>query len=127
MKWALRHPDRFAAAATLSGVTDLAGLTRLEHEPDREKLWRTIFGDRPIEGTDDDLFHLLDTVDLAQAPKLYVGCGTEDRLIGSNERFRDAARAKGFDVTEDFRPGEHEWGLWDDVVQDVLRWLPHHP
>jgi putative tributyrin esterase len=41
-----------------------------------------------------------------------------------NERFRDAARARGFDVTDDFRPGEHEWGLWDDAVQDVVRWLP---
>jgi len=126
VKWALRHPDRFAAAATLSGVTDVVGLTRLEHEPGREQLWNTIFGGRPIEGTDDDLFHLLDTVDPARAPKLYVGCGTEDRLIGQNERFRDTARAKGFDVTDDFRPGEHEWGLWDDVIQDVLDWLPLH-
>jgi S-formylglutathione hydrolase FrmB len=124
IRWALRHPDRFAAAATLSGVVDIVGLTRLEHEPDREKLWHTIFGGRVIEGTDDDPFHLLDTVDPAQAPKLYVGCGTEDRLIRHNERFRDTARARGFDVTDDFRPGEHEWGLWDDTIQDVLRWLP---
>ena len=127
VKWALRQPDRFAAAATLSGAVDVVGLERLEHEPGREKLWHTIFGGRPIEGTDDDLFSLLDTADPARAPKLYVGCGTEDRLIGQNERFRDAARARGFDVTEDFRPGEHEWGLWDDVIQDVLRWLPMRP
>jgi putative tributyrin esterase len=123
-KWALRHPDRFAAAATLSGVTDIVGVVGLDHEPGRDQLWDTIFGGRPLAGTDDDLFHLLDTVDPAQAPKLYVGCGTEDRLIGHNRRFGDAARARGFDVTEDFRPGEHEWGLWDDTIQDVLRWLP---
>jgi putative tributyrin esterase len=24
----------------------------------------------------------------------------------------------------DFRPGEHEWGLWDATVRDVLAWLP---
>src|SRR3954447_26393293 len=68
VKWALRQPDRFAAAATLSGVTDVVGLTRLEHEPGREQLWHTIFGGRPIEGTDDDLLHLLDTVDPVAAP-----------------------------------------------------------
>jgi putative tributyrin esterase len=124
VKWALRHPDRFAAAATLSGAVDVVGLERLEHEPEREKLWHTIFGGRPTEGTDDDLFHLLDTVDPARAPRLYVGCGTGDRLLAHNERFRDAARARGFDVTDDFRPGEHEWGLWDATIQDVLRWLP---
>ena len=27
-------------------------------------------------------------------------------------------------MTTDFRPGEHEWGLWDDVIQDVIDWLP---
>ena len=29
----------------------------------------------------------------------------------------------GLDVTGDFRPGVHEWGLWDAQIQDVLRWL----
>ena len=59
------------------------------------RLRDTIFGGRPIGGTDEDLFHLLETVD-------------PDRLFPHNERFRDAARARGFDVTDDFRPGEHE-------------------
>ena len=27
-------------------------------------------------------------------------------------------------MTTDFRPGVHEWGLWDDVIQDVIAWLP---
>jgi putative tributyrin esterase len=124
VKWALRQPDRFAAAATLSGAVDVVALERLQHEPDRERLWHTVFGGQPIGGTDDDLFALLDTVDPAGAPRLYVGCGTEDRLFPHNQRFLDAVRARGFDVTEDFRPGEHEWGLWDIVVQDVLKWIP---
>ena len=24
----------------------------------------------------------------------------------------------------DWRPGEHEWGVWDAMVRDVLAWLP---
>ena len=125
LKWALRQPDRFAAAASLSGAVDVAGLERLDHaEPDRQRLWHTVFGGRSPEGTDDDLFALVDTVDPAVAPRLWIGCGTGDRLLAHNERLRDAVRASGIDVTEDFRPGEHEWGLWDDVIQDVLRWLP---
>ena len=31
------------------------------------------------------------------------------------------------DVTVDFRPGEHEWRLWDAQIQDVLAWLPDWP
>ncbi|MGY1615694.1 alpha/beta hydrolase [Geodermatophilus sp. SYSU D00691] len=124
VKWALRQPDRFAAAATLSGAVDVVALAGLDHEPGRDRLWHTVFGGRTTEGTDDDLFHLLERVDPARAPELYVGCGTEDRLLAHNERFLDAARARGLDVTADLRPGEHEWGVWDAMVQDVLAWLP---
>ncbi|MGY1600942.1 alpha/beta hydrolase [Geodermatophilus sp. SYSU D00815] len=124
LKWALRHPDRFAAAATLSGAVDVAGLAGVAHPPGRAKLWHTIFGGHRVEGTDDDLLALIDRVDPAHAPRLFVGCGTEDPLIDHNRRFLEAARARGHDVAEDFRPGEHEWGLWDAMIQDVLRWLP---
>jgi putative tributyrin esterase len=124
LKWALRRPERFAAAASLSGAVDVAGLERLDHaEPDRERLWHTVFGSRSPEGTDDDLFSLVDTVDPAGAPRLWIGCGTGDRLLAHNERLRDAVRARGLDLTEDFRPGEHEWGLWDAQIQAVLAWL----
>src|SRR3954462_9658534 len=59
-KLALRHPDRFGAAASLSGVLDLAD--RVEHldRPEDPRMWQRIFGDPPaVEGTDDDLLHLL--------------------------------------------------------------------
>ena len=35
--------------------------------------------------------------------------------------------ALGLDVTTDLRPGEHEWGYWDTVIQDVLAWLRPGP
>ena len=57
-------------------------------------------------------------------PSLYVGCGTEDELFDGSVRFVDAAVADGVDVHVDFRPGEHEWGLWDAIIRDVLAWLP---
>ena len=36
-----------------------------------------------------------------------------------NTRLAEEARARGLDVTTDFRPGVHEWGLWDAQIQDV--------
>ena len=56
-------------------------------------------------------------------PPLYVGCGTEDGLLDANERFVAAATAAGVDVTTDLRPGDHEWGLWDAMIPDVIAWL----
>jgi putative tributyrin esterase len=117
LKWALHQPERFAAAASLSGALDVVDLS-----PRRSELFERVFGGPP--GPDDDLFALLAGAEIDTLPSLYVGCGTEDELMQGNVRFVDAARADGVDVHVDFRPGEHEWGLWDVVVRDVLAWLP---
>jgi putative tributyrin esterase len=122
VKWALRQPERFAAAATLSGALDLAAPPNLDRiEPG---LTETIFGGRDISGSDDDVLALLERADAATAPKLYLACGTEDELLGQNERFLDVARRRELPVTVNLGPGEHEWGYWDDRIQDVLSWLP---
>ena len=119
LKWALRQPERFAAAAGLSGALDVAGLLAL---PDRSEIAERVFdGD---VGPEDDLFHLLERADPATLPSLYVGCGTEDPLVGGSRRFIAVAQARGIDVRTDLRPGGHEWALWDAVIRDVLAWLP---
>jgi len=122
LKWALRQPSRFAAAASLSGALDVAGR-------ERSGTWRPdlvdrVFGTTPVTGTGDDLMWLLDQTDPADLPALYVGCGTEDDLIEDNRSFVAAAAERGVDVTVDIGPGEHEWGYWDRAIQDVLAWLP---
>ncbi len=119
LKWALRQPERFAAAASLSGALDVAALAAL---PERNELPQRIYGGVP--GPDEDLFALLADADPDSLPSLYVACGTEDHLFAGNTRFVDAAYEKGLDVEVDFRPGEHEWGFWDTEIQTVLAWLP---
>ena len=119
LKWALHQPERFAAAASLSGALDIEEISRVEW---RQPLFQRVFDGRI--GPDDDLFALLERADVSAVPPLYVGCGTEDQLYQGNVRFADAARAASLDVHVDFRPGEHEWGLWDTVIRDVLAWLP---
>jgi putative tributyrin esterase len=121
LKWALRHPERFAAAASLSGALDLAAI---QGAPERRALMDRVFADRPVTGTEDDPLHLVGRADPAALPRLYVGCGTGDALYAGNLRFRDACAARGVPVTEDFGPGEHVWSYWDTKIQDVLAWLP---
>lgn len=125
-KWALRQPGRFAAAASLSGALDMARRQRDTVRQDDPRLLNRVFGGRPVAGTSDDLLWLLDHVDTTSTglPELYLCCGTEDFLYDENVAFRDACRKKGVPVTADFGPGEHEWGYWDNKIQDVLRWLP---
>ncbi len=124
LKLALRHPERYAAAASLSGALDVARMERSrEWRPD---LIEQVFGAGPITDTPEDTGWLLAQADPVALPALYVCCGTEDELIDGNRSFVAAAAARGVDMTSDFGPGEHEWGYWDRTIQDVLSWLPLH-
>jgi S-formylglutathione hydrolase FrmB len=122
--WALRQPDRFAAAATLSGAVDVAGLRTSRERPEDPRLFDRVFGDSSLAGGPHDLFGLLADADPAALPSLYVACGTEDALIDDNRAFVAAAQKAGIGVTSDFGPGEHDWAYWDTTIQDVLAWLP---
>ena len=122
MKLALTHPDRFAAAATLSGALDL---DELSSRPDRVDKFERIFGGSSPD--DADLFKLVDKADVSALPRIHVSTGTEDSpgLVKGNRRFVAALEEKGADVTSDFRPGEHVWQLWDDLLPEVIDWMLH--
>lgn len=119
-KWALRQPERFAAAASLSGALNMAQRSNTMQD------YRLIFGDEGMEGTEDDLMWLLGQRDTESdsKPKLYQCCGTEDFLYEENVVFRDACKGTSFELTYDEGPGAHDWAYWDSKIQDVLAWLP---
>ncbi|MCW2637278.1 MAG: esterase family protein [Blastococcus sp.] len=123
-KWALRQPERFAAAANLSGAVDITGLRTGRERPEDPRMFERIFGDDGVTGTPDDLYRLIDRADPAAVPSLYVCCGTEDVLIDDNRAFVDACAAAGIPVTSRFGAGAHDWTYWDTQIQDVLAWLP---
>lgn len=123
MKWALREPHRFAAAASLSGALGLSNEYGHDDPGIRSVIDRA-FGDVPIEGSGNDVGHLVRTADPASLPALYVACGTDDFLYGESVAFIDEARAAGVDITTGLGAGDHDWGFWDRTIQDVLNWLP---
>jgi putative tributyrin esterase len=124
VKWALRDPGRFAAAASLSGALNIARRRADTNRPLDPAIWDSVFGERQLRGTDDDLFALLDRADPADLPDLYLACGTEDHLHADTVRFAEAAKDRGLPVTVDLSPGGHDWAYWDGAIQDVLAWLP---
>jgi S-formylglutathione hydrolase FrmB len=81
-----------------------------------------IFGGPP--GPEHDLFALLDRAAPGDIPPLHISCGSDDRLVEDSQEFVRRAETKGLEVTSAFPPGDHEWGLWDRVIQDVIDWLP---
>lgn len=124
LKWALRHPDQFAAVASLSGVTDIAArANQVDVSPGPFDL---VFGKKDITGTPDDLLWLIEQGDISDDPKpmIYQTCGTEDFLYKDNLKFRDICEKTNYPLTTDFSSGDHNWDYWDDKIQDVLKWLP---
>lgn len=126
-KLALAHPERFAAAASLSGVLDLVWVAQHCGEPVARDLALVFGKDAPLAGSDADLMALAARRAERPAehrPALFQCCGTEDHLYHANQRFREHARRLGLGLTYEEGPGSHEWGYWDDQIQRVLNWLP---
>ena len=128
-KLALTYPDRFAAAASLSGALDISEVVRVKkNEPDNKE-WleemRTVFGDlSKVPGSKHDLFTLARKAAKAPIkPRLYQCCGTEDELYPDNVRFRDVVQKLPLDLTYEEGPGEHNWAYWDKMIQNVLAWM----
>ncbi len=123
-KWALHAPERFAAAASLSGALDVAGGRTARTRPEDPQLYERVFGPEPVAGTPNDLLTLVRDADPAALPALGLWCGSEDGLIEANRRFVDACATADVELATSISPGEHEWGYWDHTIQDVLAWLP---
>lgn len=124
-KLALNFPNRYRAAASLSGALDPVGM--LKEDPSRKRDWDAMFGSPPrIVGTVSDLFAKATAV--AAGPhadlRLYQCCGEEDFLLENQRGFRDHALKQGLDLTYEEHAGfGHTWDYWDQQIQRVLGWL----
>lgn len=121
MTIALNHPERFAAAASLSGALDLGAAHWRDRDPRvRDRVWGEALpsvNQLPVE--------LVATGDVARFPRLFVGCGDDDDLYDDSVAFVRAAERAGANLTSDFVAGYgHRWDFWDMEIQKILDWLP---
>lgn len=112
---ALRHPERYVAAASMSGGLDL------RYNPDRWGL-RRLLG--PYPGAHDvwgrhSVTTLAATVDTTGLPALLIDCGVDDFFIEENRLLRRILLQRGIDHEYVERPGGHTWTYWARV-------LPYH-
>lgn len=121
LKLALRQPGRFAAAASLSGVLDLAPVVRAgTPRPEDPAMFERVLGPDRVLPAGDDLLDLVRTAEPGTLPALYACCGTEDVLLPGNHAFAAACASAGVPLTTSWTPGDHDWGYWDAEIQDVL-------
>lgn len=130
---ALSKPEKYAAAASLSGIIDTKFGTTVEDPRmagvvGEDKNW-DIFGEN-YRLYDPEL-HDLRTIAKRQAeagkelPKLYIACGTDDFVYDQSISGRDYLKSLGYDVTYEEGPGGHVWDFWDKYIRKVVgEWLP---
>lgn len=122
---ALRNPDKYCCAASLSGVVDLTPVFSLKDD-EVPKMVKALFGSKlEYLGTDYNLIRLLkkESKSAATLPRLFQCCGTEDVLYPINLRFRAAAIKYGINLTYEEGSGDHNWDYWDANIQRVLKWM----
>lgn len=119
LKCALTEPERYAACATFSAVTDMPfWVKKADEEMGRE--FQAIFGPDRVVPEECDLFALLKKVDPKTAPRIKTYCGESDELFEFNQRFAQALREHGFSNTFEHWQGGHDWVFWDKAVERAI-------
>lgn len=131
LKIALSCPDKYSAAASLSGATDIVSMyedtLKTPYNPivSANELYAILGDFENLKGSKHDLFHLAKELSEknCEKPRIYQCCGTEDFIYDGNVKFREFMRNLNYDYTYEEECGTHEWGFWDKKIQDVLKWI----
>lgn len=121
-KAAFHHPERYCAAASLSGVLSLEVLRAVPDDP-RQAEFAHIFGDlNTLAGSPHDPETWVQAARLTAAalPRLYIVSGRQEDLYPLGLRFMTACRAQGISVDYHEEDGQHNWLFWDRQIQRFL-------
>lgn len=127
VKWALRCPEFFNAAAGMSGVSGVEELGFFEPSNAVNTPILNSFGTaEDFRGSENDIKALAKRLVESgkPIPRLFSCCGTEDELTykGSRE-FAEYAKRIGLPLTWEEGPGKHDWDFWDHWLKRVIDWM----
>lgn len=131
IKYAVNHPEKFAAAAVLSATPmDMSSMGPDNESPmlntNNERVRTTLANAGGLEAflnSNENVWAILDR--LAQTgtlPRLMFACGQEDELLYKAYRiFQKHAQEIGLAAHWFELPGyKHEWRFWDLAIQEAL-------
>jgi S-formylglutathione hydrolase FrmB len=121
IKLALKYPELFVFAGSLSGAMNAAQNLDAERLDFRAKL-QEVFGDSQSRvRSENDVFRILKLPDSAGYPYFYLACGTSDSFLPVNRAFVDKLSSLNVPYEYHETPGGHTWEYWDKAVQPLLR------
>lgn len=123
LKCALTYPERYGAAASLSGALDYREALK-GNDVIFGKNAPLIFGSlEEYEGSGNDLYALLETLhekEHGSELKIYQCCGTEDFLYSINQDFRAALSEHVKNHVYHEGPGGHDWFFWNPEIERIF-------
>ena len=123
VKFALKYPDLFAFAGSLSGAFDAAENLDALRPEFRARLLE-VFGN-PGSSTrkDNDVFLL--SKNSHEYPYFYLACGTSDFFRETNRAL--AAQFSTHKIPYEYHesPGGHTWEYWDSELEPLLQAVSH--
>lgn len=134
VKYAVNHPEKFAAAAVLSATPmDLKAMSHgnpcLMLDLDDARVRTTLLNAGGLDAfvhSEENVWEIINQkAGTGQLPRLFFACGEDDAVIyGLFQSFREHAREIGLDAEFFSGPGyRHEWPFWDLGIQKALRFF----
>jgi enterochelin esterase-like enzyme len=102
------YPGRFASVSVVSGFADSSW-----------SFWPAeILDQGPMDTLGRGKFTV---VAPGPAPRLFLACGTNDRLLGQMVRLHETLERLGIPHGWSTAPGAHTWAYWSSVLQPMLK------
>ena len=123
MRNGLKYGKTFGAVISLSGALDILDEPRTGRDAAYgEALFGTL-----TDAVESDKNPRVAMAKLVASgvplPRIYLACGTEDRLLSHTRKYRTLLEEAGFQVHYEEGAGGHDWDYWDAHIQKVIGWL----
>lgn len=121
-KAALLHPERYAAAASFSGVLSLAIFQLLPDDP-RQNEFAHLFGDlEKLSGSEHDPAVWLQRAakDPSCLPRLFISVSRQEDIYPLSGMFHNACQSLGIQADYHEEDGGHDWIFWDGQIRCFL-------
>ena len=123
VKLALKYPDLFAVAGSLSGAFD-ATQNLDELRPEFRAKLLEVFGTAGSRTrAENDVFLLLKASH--EYAYFYLACGTADFFLETNRALAAQLSAQRIAYEYHETPGDHTWEYWDSELAPLLKAVQH--
>ena len=137
-KLALKYPDRYAAAASMSGafnvMQDIEKISSMFAVPDAVRNMYDAFGSKQeYEEGPENVYNLARQAARSGGPlpRLFACCGLQDSLLENNRELRDFMQKEVPEIPFEYKEsnGTHNWYYWDNALPDIITFLGYqlHP